>query len=336
MKVLYRVFLIIVCACIIVTSVAAFKIYRLQQPFQAADVPEWKVKELSSQKWELKSITDPERSTTAWIARPEGQKCDTLIIVGGVEEGENLLAGGGNWKYTGNTILMKQPVHSFLLRHHWKDWSLLDWWQIPEKIRLETRHTLGALNALLNYVHGGTRSDPRFTDKVVLAGGSVGAAFPAILTSFVPEKVAGLMVVYGFTNFQHVIQPLLFSQGLLHFDLTENSADFSTKIKISGVRLLSHILSFVLGNILKYGEMESYLPDIYQTPIHFINGTNDPLVPPEAYLPMWKSAPEPKSEKWVEGGHFNPRAPKDMLNIGKLMYEWAVAQGIRSCYSQIQ
>ncbi len=50
MKVLYRVFLIIVCACIIVTSVAAFKIYRLQQPFQAADVPEWKVKELSSQK----------------------------------------------------------------------------------------------------------------------------------------------------------------------------------------------------------------------------------------------------------------------------------------------
>ncbi|RTZ80853.1 MAG: hypothetical protein DSY98_03675, partial [SAR324 cluster bacterium] len=137
MKVLYRVFLIIVCACIIVTSVAAFKIYRLQQPFQAADVPEWKVKELSSQKWELKSITDPERSTTAWIARPEGQKCDTLIIVGGVEEGENLLAGGGNWKYTGNTILMKQPVHSFLLRHHWKDWSLLDWWQIPEKIREE-------------------------------------------------------------------------------------------------------------------------------------------------------------------------------------------------------
>ena len=154
MKVLYRVFLIIVCACIIVTSVAAFKIYRLQQPFQAVDVPEWKVKELSSQKWGLKSITDPERSTTAWIARPEGQKCDTLIIVGGVEEGENLLAGGGNWKYTGNTILMKQPVHSFLLRHHWKDWSLLDWWQIQEKIREETRHTLGALNALLNYVHG--------------------------------------------------------------------------------------------------------------------------------------------------------------------------------------
>jgi len=214
--------------------------------------------------------------------------------------------------------------------------NLLDWWQIPEKIRKETRHTLGALNALLNYVHGGTRSDPRFTDKVVLAGGSVGAAFPVILTSFVPEKVAGLMVVYGFTNFQHVIQPLLFSQGLLHFDLTENSANFSTIIKISGVRLLSHILSFVLGNILKYGEMESYLPDIYQTPIHFINGTNDPLVPPEAYLPMWESAPEPKSEKLVEGGHFNPRDPKDMLNIGKLMYEWAVAQGIRSCFSQIQ
>jgi hypothetical protein len=51
---------------------------------------------------------------------------------------------------------------------------------------------------------------------------------------------------------------------------------------------------------------------------------------------MWESAPEPKSEKWVEGGHFNPRAPKDMLNIGKLMYEWAEKQGIRSCYPHIK
>ena len=336
MKILSRVFLIIVCAGIIVISGVVFKIYRLQQPFQAADVPEWRVNELSSQHWELRSITDPERTTAAWIARPSDQQCDTLIIVGGVEEGENLLAGGGNWKYTGNTILMKQPIHSFLLRHHWKDWSILDWWLIPEKIREETRHTLGALNALLNYVQGGIRSDPRFTDKVVLAGGSVGAAFPVILTSFAPEIVAGLMIIYGFTNFQHVIQPLLFSRGLLLFNLIEKRADFSTKIKIIGVRLLSYLLSFILGNILKFGEMESYFPAIYETPIHFINGTNDPLVPAEAYIPMWESSPEPKSEKWVEGGHFNPRASEDMLKIGKLMYEWTAAQGIRSCYSQIK
>jgi hypothetical protein len=51
---------------------------------------------------------------------------------------------------------------------------------------------------------------------------------------------------------------------------------------------------------------------------------------------MWESAPEPKSEKLVEGGHFNPRAPKDMLNIGKLMYEWAEKQGIRSCSPHIK
>jgi hypothetical protein len=42
-------FLIIVCACIIVTSVAALNI-PTAAAFQAADVPEWKVKELSSQK----------------------------------------------------------------------------------------------------------------------------------------------------------------------------------------------------------------------------------------------------------------------------------------------
>jgi len=83
--------------------------------------------------------------------------------------------------------------------------------------------------------------------------------------------------------------------------------------------------------MVKYGEMEAYLPNISETPIHFINGTKDPLVPPEAYLPLWENSPEPKSETWVEGGHFNPGNPEDMLRTGKLMYAWADAQGLRSC-----
>ena len=148
----YGLFLLLLLVVIIIMLISgtALKIYLVQQPFLAEDVPEWTVQELTSYEWELHSVDDPGRSTTAWITRPEKMQCDTLIIVGGVEEGEKLLSGGGKWKYTGNTILMKQPVHSFLLRHYWKDWNLLDWWQIPEKIREETGHTLGALNALLN------------------------------------------------------------------------------------------------------------------------------------------------------------------------------------------
>jgi len=325
------ILLLLVSFIIVLIGGTVLKIFFVQQPFIAEDVPAWKVHELTPYKWELRSVEDPERSTTAWITRPEKMQCDTLIIIGGVEEGKNLLSVGGKWKYTGNTILMKQPVHSFIQRHYWKDWDLLDWWQIPEKIREETRHTLGALDALLSYVKTVKPEDTRFTDKVVIAGGSVGAAFPVILTSFAPEKVDGLMVIYGFTNFQHVIQPLLFTQGLIHYNLAESSTDFSSKIKITGIRLLSEFFSFLLGNMLKYGEMESYLPNIYETPIHFINGTKDPLVPTESYLPLWENSPEPKSETWLEGGHFNPGNQADMLRTGKLMYEWAYAQGLRSC-----
>ncbi len=328
--------LLLVAFIILLISGIALKIFLVQQPFLAEDVPDWKVQELTPYKWELRSVDDPERSTTAWITRPEKMQCDTLIIVGGVEEGEKLLSGSGKWKFTGNTILMKQPVHSFLLRHYWKDWDLLDWWQIPEKIREETRHTLGALDALLNYVKGAKPEDTRFTDKVVMAGGSVGAPFPVILTSFAPKKVDGLMVVYGFTNFQRVIQPLLFNQGLIHYKLTENSTDFSMEVKITGLRLLTDFFSFLLANMLKYGEMETYLPNISGTPIHFINGTKDPLVPPEAYLPLWDNSPDPKSDTWVEGGHFNPGNPEDMLRTGKLMYEWADAQKLRSCKTVVQ
>ena len=323
--------LLLVSSIMILIGGTVLKIFIVQQPFVAEDVPTWKVHELTPNKWELRSLEDPTRSTTAWIKRPKNMQCDTMIIVGGVEQGENLLSGGGQWKYTGNTILMKQPVHSFILRHYWKDWDLLDWWLLPEIIREETRHTLGALDALLSYVKGRKSEKKRFTDKVVMAGGSVGAPFPVILTSFAPEKVDGLMVIYGFTNFQHVIQSLLFSQGLTHYNLNENSTDLSAQIKITGILLMSEVFSFLLGNMLKYGEMESYLPNIYGTPIHFINGTKDPLVPTEAYLPLWNNSPEPKSETWLEGGHFNPSNPLDMLRTGKLMYEWTNAQGLRSC-----
>ena len=323
--------LLILSFIILLIGGTLLKIFLVQQPFIAEDVPTWKVHELTPYKWELRSVEYPERTTTAWITRPEKMQCDTLIIIGGVEEGENLLSGVGKWKYTGNTILMKQPVHSFLLRYYWKDWDILDWWQIAENIREEARHTLGALDALLRYVKGGNIEDKRFTDKVVMAGGSVGSAFPVILTSFASEKVDGLMVIYGFTNFKNVIQPLLFGQGLIHYNLAESATDFSAQIKITGIRLLSEFFSFLIGNMLKYGEMESYLPNIYETPIYFINGTKDPLVPTEAYLPLWKNSPEPKSETWLEGGHFNPNNQADMLRTGNLMYEWTDAQGLRSC-----
>ena len=104
-----------------------------------------------------------------------------------------------------------------------------------------------------------------------------------------------------------------------------------TKLKISGIRLTSHILSFFLGNILKYGQIEHYLPAIYDTPIHFINGTNDPLAPPEAYLPMWESAPEPKSETWLKGGHIDPSNPKEVKRIINLMDKWADSENLRLC-----
>ena len=325
------ILLLLVTFILLGISGIALKIFLLQDPFLAEDVPEWKVQELTPYDWKLQSVDNPERSTVAWITSPEKMQCDTLIIIAGVEEGENLLFGGGEWKYTGNTILMKQPVHSFFLRHHWKDWNLLDRWHFPEIIREETRHTLGALDSLLNYVKGVKSGDKRFTDKVVMAGGSVGAPFPVILSSFSPAKVDGLMVIYGFTNFQKVIRPLLFSQGLRHYNLTENSTDFSDKVKITGISLLAEFFAFLLGNVLKYGEMESYLPNIYETPIHFINGTKDPLVPLEAYLPLWENSPEPKSVTWLEGGHFNPRNPEDMKRTGKLMYEWSKAHGVRSC-----
>ncbi len=320
----------ILCIMFILGGVT-LKIYLVQQPFLPKDIPKWEVQELSTYKWKLKSLDYPERNTTVWIKSPENMKCDTLIIIAGVEEGENLLSGRGKWKYSGNTLLMKQPVHTFLKRNSWKEWDIMDWWNIPEILRKETEHTLGALNALLNYVKSGKTNGNRFTDKVVMAGGSVGAPIPVILSSFYPTKVDGLMVIYGFTNFRYVISSLLFNQSLNHYNLNEKSTDIISKAKIAGITIITNSLGFVFANILKYGQMELYLPNISNTPIYFINGMDDPLVPTQAYLPLWENASEPKSETWLEGGHFNPNNPEDMLRTGKLMYEWTNSHGLRSC-----
>ena len=83
--------------------------------------------------------------------------------------------------------------------------------------------------------------------------------------------------------------------------------------------------------MLKYGEIELYLKDVLNTPIHFINGSQDHLINDETYLPMWEAAPEPKSEIWLEGGHINPDNPDEVKRIIKVMDTWAESQNLREC-----
>ena len=83
--------------------------------------------------------------------------------------------------------------------------------------------------------------------------------------------------------------------------------------------------------MLKYGEIELYLQEVQNTPIHFINGSSDHLISDETYLPMWENTPEPKSEMWLKGGHIDPSNPEEVKRIMNLMDEWVESQNLREC-----
>ena len=100
------------------------------------------------------------------------------------------------------------------------------------------------------------------------------------------------------------------------------------------MKSLSWLVGKVLGNVLKYGQIELYFNDIENTSILFINGLEDQLVPREAYQPMWDAAPGPKEEIWVEGRHIDPNNPQKMRKLVELMSQWTQKHQFRKCYPQ--
>lgn len=332
MKVFIRILASFIVTIFILIGIFAWKVYKAQQPFRPDDVPQWNVKEVTTDEWILSSVDDPERYTQAWfIGNPNGKRCDTTIMLGGVQQGRNLIEGGQHLPDHANMATLRHPVQAFLKTDPRKNWGWLEWWQSPRRLRLEIAHTLGALEAMIRYIHEKSRSDPRFTENILLAGGSFGAPFPVILTSFQPERIAALMIAYGFTNFEFVITSELIRQGLIHYRLTESSDSFPDQVKVTGVKLLAHSFGFLFGNMFKYAQMELYLPNIYDTYIYFISGRNDHIVPREAYDPMWNSAPFPKEEEWVEGDHINPGNFVEFTSLVERMSIWAKSKNLWTC-----
>ncbi len=323
---------------IMITSGAFYwKLQQIKQPIQPEEIPRWQVREIDRQQWEIYSVDEPSRKTTAWFKRnPRGLACDTSILLAGVKQGDNLLKGNEGLNDPGNTVIMEHPIQQYVAERRWEEYGVGEWWNLGELLRVEMTHTLGALQALLRHTHRGLDGDARFTENVVLAGGSFGAPFTAILTSFEPEQVSGLLLIYAFTDFRGLFEREFTRQGRIHFGLPPEPESVVDVLKDESLQLLSTSLSWVLSTLLKYGELEQYLPQVKETPMLFINGKNDYLVPRAAYDLMWNAAPEPKEEIWLPGDHINPGDPQQVVNVTRYMFEWGVRQGLRSCEALTQ
>lgn len=331
-----RISRIILLIFILLIIAIGWKIYDFQKPFNLSDIPQWQVQVNRVGVWKLFAVEEPDRQTVAWFeGNPNHAQCDTIVIMGGLEEGQNLAVGALHLEQRANIIALRHPINQFFELHPWQEWGWYEWLVLPEVLKNEMAHTIGALKSIVDYIHSIPQAHSRFTEKVILAGGSFGGPFPVMLTSFQPERIAALMIIYGFTNYQLVLTRELSRQGLIHFQLDAKYQWFSDPVhafQVVGVKALAYVLGFLLGNMLKYGYMELYFPQIYETPIYFINGRADHLVPKEAYDPMWDSAPDPKYQRWVEGDHIRPGKPEEVQALIDQMLEWGRSQKLWICH----
>ena len=319
-----------------IIGTAGWKIYQVKQPFRPEEVPLWQVQEVRQNLWQVVSVADPTRTTNAWFAgNQQGLACDTLIMFAGVHQGLNLFSAREHLNDQGNTIVLEHPIRKFLYQNPLKTFGFWDWWNVAEILREEMLHTVGALQALIRYTNASVEGDQRFTDQVVVAGGSFGAPFSVAATSFAPEQVAGLILIYSFTDFYSLFHREFNRQGLIHFKLPKNPETVMNTIQVGMFKMLANGLASVFSQILKYGELEQYFPYIDDdTPIYFINGTIDRLISRDSYALMWNAAPEPKTETWIQGDHINPGNIEELKRVVDYMDVWSRENNLRNCHTK--
>ena len=318
-------------------AAAAWNIRQAGKPINADEIPQWELVQETQDSILLQSVAEPDRKTEAFLAGPSDRfGCDTLIMLAGAETGPDFFQLSPEIVEKANTILLIQPFQNFAKYLEKPEdingWGIFDWWNLPHRFRKEYLQNLGAMQALIDYILSkASDGRSRFSGRVVLAGGSAGAPVPAMITGFYPEKVSGLMIIFGFTNIKAVINNEIYRQGLIRLKITDSEEGLQFSIQRGFLKFLGTVFSVILGNMLKYGDIELYLSGIKNTPIHFINGDHDHLISDETYLPMWEAAPEPKSETWLKGGHIDPSNPKEVKRIINLMDQWAESKNLRLC-----
>jgi len=334
---LRRLFILVIFFLLMLAAAVAWNIRQAGKPMVPEEIPDWKIIQENKGHMLLQSVSEPVRKTEAWLEGPDDRiGCDTLIMLAGAETGHDFFQLSPEIIQKANTIFLVQPFQNFAKNlekpEDINDWDIMDWWNLPQRFRWEYLQNLGAMKALVDHIQSRRiKPSSRFSDRIILAGGSAGAPVPAMITGFYPEKISGLMIIFGFTNIVAVIKNQIYRQGLIRLKITESDEGFQVLLQRSILKIFGSIFSVILGNMLKYGEIELYLQEVQNTPIHFINGSRDHLISDETYLPMWENTPEPKSEMWLKGGHIDPSNPEEVKRIMNLMDEWVESQNLREC-----
>ncbi|MBN1164499.1 MAG: hypothetical protein JXB45_07965 [Candidatus Krumholzibacteriota bacterium] len=147
-----------------------------------------------------------------------------------------------------------------------------------------------------------TRDDVA-SDRILLAGGSLGALFaPAALAA--DERLAGGAILFGAGDIERLVRHNLRTPFWLAVP-----AGWACGVLTSPIEPLK------------------YAADISPRPLFILNGRGDPRIPARCAQLLQEAAGEPKTVKWIDAGHLGVQADEFHELVGDELIGWLSGQG---------
>jgi dienelactone hydrolase len=200
-----------------------------------------------------------------------------LIILGGVRTGRRTV------EYVGDTGDWLVVALDYPYRGKKSGLSSAEFLGAVPAMRRAVLDTVPAGVLVLDYLSHRGDVDP---DRVVLAGGSLGALFAPALAA-ADERVTAVAILFGAGNLGALIDANL---------------DLSWP--------LQPVASWVGSVIVSPLEPLKYVGRISPRPVLMLNGSDDPAMPEECSRALHDAAGEPKTVSWLPAGHVTVHSPE--------------------------
>ncbi len=217
-----------------------------------------------------------------------------IIVLGGLRTGQNTI------DYLQDHKALIILALDYPYRGPREDLGLIEFTLALPAMRRAVLETVPAVMLGMDYLLSRNDVD---RERVVLAGGSLGALFvPAAMAA--DERIDAAAILFGAADIERLV-----------------SHDLDLPFPIS------RVAGWLCAVLVSPVEPVKYVGRISPRPLFILNGREDPRIPAECARVLNEKAGNPKTVKWVDGGHLNVRS-KEFKNLvaGELL-KWLAAEG---------
>ncbi|MDD3642915.1 MAG: prolyl oligopeptidase family serine peptidase [Candidatus Krumholzibacteria bacterium] len=240
-------------------------------------------------------MNEGEVSVTASLKTPieRNRRYPALVILGGLRTGHRTVDYLGQ---TSGLVLLCIDYPYTGKREGLTAWEFL---RAVPAIRLAILETVPAVMLGVDYLLSRDDVDP---DRIVIAGGSLGALFaPAAVAC--DDRIAAAALLLGAGDIERL-----------------------ARANINAPALLAAPAAWAVAVLTAPVEPLDYVGRISPRPVFMLSATGDPRIPLECSRLLHETAREPKTIRWIGAGHVSVRDREFHALIGRELLDWLAAE----------